>query len=908
MKKRRKYKTRNQRKRKWHLFKQIMTLAFLFFFLGLFIFFILIYDDIRELYFSAEDKIASIDVSTFKDKTETRIYDKEGNVIKEVAPRDYTYIPIEDVQPEIKNAVVAIEDIRFYEHKGYDLKALTRAGLELVKNKGEIKQGGSTITQQLAKLQFLSLEKSYKRKIEEIFVAAKLEKLFTKNQILEFYLNNINYGNGAYGIETASKKYFSKSSKELTLAEVAFLTGIPNNPSYYNPVRNMDHTLQRKNLILSQMLKYEMITEDQYQKAKEQEIVLDMPKKKHNPETYEVSFALSSVTKLLMEQEGFKFKYWFDSKGEKDEYEEKYNEKFLEINEKIRNGGFDIYTTIDMKKQKQLQENVNKGLAGYTEKDKKTGLYSMQGAAVTIDNYTGDVVAIVGGRTQGDVANTYNRAFLSHRQPGSIIKPVLVYTPAFERGKLASSVMVDKAIKNGPQNAAQSYRGPVTLREALERSINTIPFKIVSEYGPKEMLNYLVKMEFSGLTPKDIHAGVSIGGFTYGTTPLEMAGAYSTIARNGQYIRPTGIQKVVDITNTTLYENKHKKKRVYDSGATYLMTDVMKGVFTKRYGTAYGNQLSDIPSVGKTGTTNQNKDLWFAGYTPYYTTVVWSGYDMPKSIWGKNPSLEIWKSYMESIHKDLKKVKFEKPNSISYMYVNPETGEVDKTNDHGWWRKELVPEIYYEIQEEKKEEEKKKREEALKKRKEQEEKERKKREKAREELLELYDTTEEEVHKAVSRAENAIGNLKNISIRSKSDISRADSLMKVAEGMIDQIPLPDMKNSYTTQYQKQVNRLNREELNYNYQKEQEKKKQKRKEEEQSKQQEERRYQPSEPKYQPDKPENEESKEEKPKEPEKPVEIPKEEPKETPKEETQEKIEPIEEPEEEEKQSSQDFKR
>lgn len=505
-----------KRRRRWGIFWRIVTLLFLLCFLAILTVSALLYDDIHKLYMSAEEKVASINVGTFKDKTETKIYDKDGNLIKEVAPRDYYYIPIDEVNQNVIDATIAIEDIRFYEHKGYDLKAIARAGVDIIKNNGKITQGGSTITQQLMKLQFLSLEKKFSRKIEEVFIAAKLEKMFTKDQILEFYLNNINYGNGAYGIETASITYFNKPSKELTLAESAFLAAIPNNPSYYNPVKYMDHTLQRKDLILSQMLKYEMITEETYQEAKAQEIVLNMPKKEYEPETYEVSFALSSATKLLMEQEGFEFKYWFDSEAERQEYNENYNERFLEINQKIRNGGYEIYTTIDMEKQRQLQESVNSQLAGYTAKDSKTGLYAMQGAAVTIDNHTGDVVAIIGGRTQDDVANTYNRAFLSHRQPGSIIKPIVAYAPAFEKGKLASSIVVDKPIKNGPNNVTLSYRGPVTMREALIRSINTIPFQLVADFGPKNIIkDYLVKMKFTGLSPRDNHAGISIGGFTY---------------------------------------------------------------------------------------------------------------------------------------------------------------------------------------------------------------------------------------------------------------------------------------------------------------------------------------------------------------------------------------------------------
>ena len=248
------------------------------------------------------------------------------------------------------------------------------------------------------------------------------------------------------------------------------------------------------------------INEKEHVTATEQEINLNMPERKAEAETYAVSFAISSATKLLMEQEGFEFRYWFDTNEEREEYITAYNDKFMEINKKIRNGGYQIHTTIDMKKQSLLQQNLNEHLSEYKKKDTETGLYLTQGASVTIDNETGDVVAIVGGRTQEDVDNTFNRAFLSYRQPGSTIKPLVAYTPAFERGMIGYTVMEDKKIEDGPENAWRSYRGKVKLREAVERSINTIPYQIVTQYKPKTVLDYLIKMKFSNLVPADDHA------------------------------------------------------------------------------------------------------------------------------------------------------------------------------------------------------------------------------------------------------------------------------------------------------------------------------------------------------------------------------------------------------------------
>jgi penicillin-binding protein 4 len=770
-------------------------------------------DDITSILEDANKKISSINEGTFKSRTETVVYDAKDRVIARLAINDYYYVESKDIQPMIPKAFIAIEDNRFFEHKGVDVKATMRAAYHLLKNKGEITQGGSTITQQLVKNVFLSHERTYKRKFEEIIIAKKLEEKYSKELIMEFYLNNIYFGNGAYGIETASRTYFNKPSQKLTLSEIAFLAGLPNNPSLYNPLKHMDNAIARRNLILSKMKELHFITEEQYIQAKKQKIVLNMPKRETKPESYAVSFALSSATKLLMEREGFEFKYWFDTEEERKAYWNEFNEKFAEINKKIRNGGYAIYTTINTEKQQALQKSIDRGLSGFTRKNPKTGLYKTQGAAVTIDNKTGDVVAIVGGRTQEGVDNSFNRAFLSYRQPGSIIKPLVAYTPAFEKGMLASTIVVDRPLKNGPKNAGNTYRGPITIREAVERSINTVAFQLVVKNKPEIALSYLREMNFTNLVPQDNNAGIAIGGFTYGTNPLEMAAAYSTLARNGEYIKPTGIRKIIDVTNTVLYENDHAKKRIYDSGSAYLMTDVLKGVLTKPYATGYGLALKDMPAAGKTGTTNSNKDAWFAGYTPYYTTVVWVGNDIPAripSLYGGTYPGRIWKDYMSAIHKGLPTKDFPMPNRISYMYVNPKTGEVDRNNDHGWWRRELVPEIYYEIQEREKVaaklkrlEEKRKAEE----RRRQEELERIERRKAE---LDRHGITEEEEQQREEIAGSILTELEYASITSMDDIAYVEKLLREAKIAIENVVDQEARDILYHRYHVQVKRLERE--------------------------------------------------------------------------------------------------
>lgn len=621
------------------------------------LFLILNFKNIKNFYDTSVEKINDISYQTFLSKMPTVIYDKNGKVIREFGQSDYKYINFKDIKPEISHAFVAIEDERFFEHNGVDLKALSRAALNLVKHKGQITQGGSTITQQLVKNTVLTHEQSFKRKFEEIIIASKLEDLYSKEQILEFYLNNIYFGNGNYGIETASENYFSKPSKDLTLSECAFLAAIPNNPTYYDPINNINNTLERRNLILDKMLEQNYITKEQYEEAIKEKIKLNLkPKEEYQPEGYMTTYAMDCTIRELMAKNGFQFKTQFKTNEERQAYFDNFDTLYQETNAHVRKGGYKIYTSLDPEKQKILQQALDDNLAMYSETNMEDGLYTIQGAAVSIDNATGDVVAIVGGRTQEDVYNTFNRGYLAVRQPGSAIKPLVAYTPAFERGYTGYSMVNDKAINKGPSNWDKTYRGNVSIEYATEISINTIPFNLVNEIGTETALDYLRKMNFKYIMPSDNTPIVAVGGFTKGVTPVELAGAYSTLAREGSYIKTTCIEKIQNYDNETLYENKHNKVPVYNNLAADEMTSVLKGVLTKPYATGYGLALDKMPSAGKTGTTDADKDSWFCGYTPYYTTVVYIGADTPQTIpsspRGSVPGL-IWKNYMTKIHENL---------------------------------------------------------------------------------------------------------------------------------------------------------------------------------------------------------------------------------------------------------------
>ncbi len=608
----------------------------------------------------------SINETDFNTRKPTQFYDNKENLIKEFKTFTYYYTKEADLNPYVGQAVTSIEDQRFYEHTGVDYKGIRRSIWVYIKSKGTILQGGSTITQQLARNVFLTFDVTLWRKLEESVIAKDLEKKYTKAQILEFYVNNVNYGNGCYSIESASQFYFQKTNKDLDVSQIAMLAAIPNNPSFYSPIQHMDNAIKRRNLVLDKMLGLGKISQSDYNKATTEVITLNVkPATKTEPMDSSMQYAVHNATVKLMEEDGFVSRYSFSNDKDRKAYFTKYNDEYADKEKQLLAGRYRIDTSIDTEKQKKLQSVVDNNLQHYTQTDNKTGLYEKQGASVTMDNSTGEVVAIVGGRSQD--GNTFNRAFLGVRQPGSSIKPLIAYTPAFERGYIPSSQYIDAPIGK-VSNDDSAYRGSVTLRYAVDISINTIAVRLVGSNGVKKSLQYLQNMGFKYITPDDVTSIVGIGGFTKGVTPVEMASGYSALSRNGTFIEPTNVRKITNtVINEVLFENPHKQTKVYDSGASYLMTDTLKSVLTESYSTGRGLSLSNYPfSAGKTGTTDKSKDCWFIGYTPYYTTSVWVGDDTPapQNMFGANEPGSIWKEYMEYLHQGLVQKDFVRPNTV----------------------------------------------------------------------------------------------------------------------------------------------------------------------------------------------------------------------------------------------------
>lgn len=626
---------------------------------------------VAELKEEADSLVAKSSKELFRKGETGLVYDHKGKLLKAYkGEKDSYYIEFDQIPEIVVKTYIAVEDRQFEKHDGVDYRAILRAVIAMIRN-GEVTQGGSTITQQLARTVFLNTEKTWERKMEEIFIARNLEDKYTKSQIMEFYLNNIYFGHGYYGIQAAAQGYFSKNIDELDLSQTVFLCAIPNNPSLYDPVNNKKNTISRRNRMLSAMYDQGYISRAAAEEAKKEKIKLKRSKsikKIDYVETYVNYCAVSA----LMKVQGFEFQYYFENEKQERQYDKAYRKLYIECESSLYTSGYRIYTSIDMKQQEKLQEAIDAGLGGFEDVSEE-GVYKLQGAGVTIDNMTGWVTAIVGGRTQEFEGYTLNRAYQSFRQPGSAIKPLLVYAPVLERGYTPDTIVVDEPVQDGPANADGIYEGGITLRHAVKKSKNTIAWKLFDELTPLAGLGYLKAMNFAKIDTEDERLPTALGGFTTGVSPLEMTAGYATLQNDGCYREPTCIVKIEDSQGNLIYSSesepdKNKKKskeqqaegtRIYKSNAARTMTDMLQTVMTE--GTARGLGLGEMPCAGKTGTTNDNKDGWFVGYTRYYTTGIWVGYDMPVSMPGLTGASypgHIWHNYMLSIHEGMTPVSF----------------------------------------------------------------------------------------------------------------------------------------------------------------------------------------------------------------------------------------------------------
>lgn len=566
----------------------------------------------------------------------SQVFDSHGRLITTLhSDQNRLPIDINKVPQNLQNAFIAAEDNRFYEHIGIDPIGIFRAIFANLTNRG-IAQGGSTITQQLAKNAFLSQEQTLKRKIQEAMLALEIEHKYSKKEILEMYMNQIYFGQGAYGIQTAAKTYFNKDVNELTLTQCAMLAGLPKSPNYYSPFNNLNEAKKRKNVVLDQMVKYGYVSAAEAEDAKNQD--LGLSKSHQSKEADEYASFIDYVSQQVAKKYG---------------------------DDALYKEGLKIYTTMDVDKQHAAVRAMRNLPNNYTDEN---GLTQPQAAIVSIDPKTGHILAMVGGRGQ----DSFNRASMAVRQPGSAFKP-FVYLTALQHDMTPDTTMNDQPVTYGswsPKNAGGSYSGTMTLSDALAHSVNTIAVQLADQVGTKNIIANAKKMGITTLDAKDDNLAMALGGLTKGVTPLEMASAYGTFANKGVHVKPTAIVKILDrngnvLEDASTLEKEEMKTRVMSEREAYEMTTMLEGVIDHGTGTA---AAIGRPAAGKTGTTDDNKDAWFVGYTPDIVTAVWIGDDTGShslgEIYGGTIPAEIWKDYMSSATSDESGGDFSAPSGM----------------------------------------------------------------------------------------------------------------------------------------------------------------------------------------------------------------------------------------------------
>ena len=568
------------------------------------------------------------------------ILDKDENVMNTlyVTESNRIYVGLESIPKELQEAFIAIEDARFYSHHGIDLKGIVRAVSLGIKN-GGMTQGASTITQQLLKNNVFtdwmsedSFFDSLCRKVQEQFLAVRLEQKYSKDWILENYLNTINLGGGTRGVQVAAQYYFGKDVSELSLAECALIAGITKNPTTYNPLLNPEKSLDRQELVLQAMLNQGYISQEQYDAAVLEDVIGSLKERSENAKLKVFSWFEDALIQQIVDDLTATYRY--------DE---------AEAWNLIYSGGLTIYSTQDTKLQNICESEATN--SGWYSDDQELSV-------VMTDVSTGAVLAIVGSSHEKDASLAYNRATDAVRQPGSTIKVIGEYAAALDKGMITLGTVVDDApyqYSNGTvlQNSYTNYKGMTTVRDAIITSGNIIALKTYQTAGERTVFEYLDKFGITTLTDADKNEAIAIGGTYNGVTNLEMTAAYNAIANDGKYIRPYFYTKVVNRDGDVILENNRNFEQVVRKSTAQLLTSAMRDVMTK--GTGQGAAVSGVEVAGKSGTTNDKKDVWFLGYSSYYTCGIWGGYD-DNTAQGEGAYVKkIWKEIMREAHEDKEK-------------------------------------------------------------------------------------------------------------------------------------------------------------------------------------------------------------------------------------------------------------
>lgn len=565
------------------------------------------------------------------------VFDNQSRFVGRLLPEKRYWAPLDQIPLFLQNALLAIEDSRFYEHGAIDLRGMTRA---LVKNviKGKIAEGGSTITQQLIKNKYLSGKKTLQRKVKEGLLALEYESKYTKKQILEMYFNEVYFGNGAWGIVQAARLYFDKYPQELTEAECALLAGVPKAPTRYNPRGKPETTRDRKNLVLKRMAKLKMITPAQEKQLRSKRIEVVQPG--------EAPYYLAHIRTKLIERYG---------------------------GDIIERGGLDVITAMDLDLQRLAEKVLRDGVRRISPQ--------LQGALLSLDPHTGDVLAVAGGIDFKQ--SPYNRAFFAKRQPGSAIKP-LIYAAALEKGITAGSIWNDDPvsyIRNEtetwkPRNYRNEHYGVISLRQALAYSDNIITVKLLEAVGVNDFVRFAGTMKLSLRSPNDL--SLALGTDEVSLSDLLLA--YTSLANGGARPEARTIVRIHERYQNHWVDIPPAVNPVLSPAVAYVTTSMLKDVLT--YGTAKSlHRFSrERPAAGKTGTTDDYRDAWFIGYTPQMITGVWVGYDKPKPI-GKSSTggavcAPIWERFMRPALAEKPAVDFPKPDTVVSVLIDPATGDL----------------------------------------------------------------------------------------------------------------------------------------------------------------------------------------------------------------------------------------
>lgn len=598
------------------------------------------------------------------------------------------WIGIDKMPDDLVNAYIAIEDKRFKTHNGVDWKRTVSAFANMFINLYSSNQGGSTITQQLVKNLTGDNDQSPMRKIREIMRARYIEDTYTKETIIECYLNTIALANGLYGVEVASNYYFDKSASDLNLAECATLAAMAKEPEYYRPDTNPENNKERRLDVLWEMYDQGLITGDEYEAAKVEDVVIVASRANMNEtstNTWFTDAVIENVIDDLMEQYG---------------YEE------AQASLRIYNGGFKIYCTLDTDIQ-NIMDSVYTNDNNFAKLSSSKNPNSVVQSAMTVMDYEGHIVGIVGGRGEKTGVRELNRAYSSPRQPGSTMKPIAVYAPALESNLITySSKVKDEPIQTTiggklqrwPVNYYSGYVGTTNVATALERSMNTVPVRILQDLTPESSFDFLTqKLGITTLSEEhDIVLGsLALGGCYKGLTSTEMSAAFATFGNLGKYYKPTTYTKITDQYDEIVLEQPKYEIAIGEDTA-YIMNRMLQNVISGSSGTGTAAKFGSMPIFGKTGTTSEDNDRWFVGGTPYYVASCWFGFDIPDTVRASgNPALNVWKNVMQKINSGLEYKDFPKTDSVVYARYCTVSGMAATTNcssvANGWFKSSYMP-------------------------------------------------------------------------------------------------------------------------------------------------------------------------------------------------------------------------